>query len=57
MSIISSETIAWIMFTLPIVETEIPVFIDNLILGKPHIIDKLGELLLDIDEFMKTLQD
>ena len=53
-SIISSETVAWIMFTLPTVESEIPVFIDNLILGNRHIIDALGELLLEIDEFIEN---
>ncbi len=52
-SIMSSETIAWIMFTLPSVESEMPVFIDNLILGNRHIIDVLGELLLEIDEFIE----
>ncbi len=53
-SVLSSETVAWIMFTLPNIESEIPIFLDNLILGNRHIIDALGELLLEIDEFIEN---
>ncbi|MBK3332204.1 hypothetical protein GWK41_03865 [Persephonella atlantica] len=53
-SIISSETVAWVMFTLPNVESTIPVFLENLIIGNRHVIDSLGELLLEIDEFIEN---
>jgi hypothetical protein len=53
-SIISSETIAWIMFTLPSVESVIPVFMENLMIDKRHIIDALGELLLEFDELIEN---
>ncbi len=52
-SIVSSETIAWVMFTFPSVESVIPVFLENLIFDKRHIIDALGELLLEFDEFIE----
>ena len=53
-SIISSETVAWIMFTLPAIEPSMPVFLENLIVYDRHIIDVLGELLLEFDEFIET---
>jgi len=52
-SIVSSETIAWVMFTFPSVEPVIPVFLENLMFDKRHIIDALGELLLELDEFIE----
>ncbi|WP_457640233.1 hypothetical protein [Persephonella sp.] len=53
-SILSSETIAWVMFTLPSVENTIPVFLDNLWVDNRHIIDALGELLLEFDEYIES---
>ncbi|WP_297454438.1 hypothetical protein [Persephonella sp.] len=53
-SIISSETVAWVMFTLPSIESSMPVFLENLIVYDRHIIDALGELLLEFDEFIET---
>lgn len=53
-SIISSETVAWVMFTLPAIESSMPVFLENFIVYDRHIIDALGELLLEFDEFIET---
>ena len=53
-SIISSETVAWVMFTLPAIESSMPVFLENLIVYDRHIIEVLGELLLEFDEFIET---
>ncbi|NPA16195.1 hypothetical protein [Persephonella sp.] len=53
-SILSSETIAWVMFTLPSVEATMPLFMENLIFDNRHVIDALGELLLELDEFIEN---
>jgi len=53
-SVLSSETIAWIMFTFPTVENTIPVFLENLIIDDRHVIDALGELLLELDQFIEN---
>ena len=53
-SIISSETIAWVMFTFPSVEQSIPPFFENFVINNQHIIDALGELLIEFDEFIET---
>jgi len=55
-SILSSETIAWVMFTLPSVEAVIPLFMENLMFDNRHVMDALGELLLEFDEFIETPQ-
>jgi len=53
-SILSSETIAWILFTFPVVEESIPIFTENLIVEEKHLLDALGELLLELDEFIEN---
>jgi len=53
-SILSSETIAWVMFTFPSVEGTIPVFMENLLIDNRHVVDALGELLLELDEFIEN---
>ncbi|WP_457640961.1 hypothetical protein [Persephonella sp.] len=52
-SIITSETLAWILFTLPMVETNIPIFMEDLFVQNRHIIDAIGELLVEFEEMIE----
>ncbi|ACO04901.1 MAG TPA: hypothetical protein DEP48_01010 [Persephonella sp.] len=49
-SIITSETLAWILFTLPMIETNIPIFMEDLFVKNRHIVDAIGELLIQFEE-------
>ncbi|WP_456401372.1 hypothetical protein [Persephonella sp.] len=51
-TLITSETLAWILFTLPVVETNIPVFMDDLTVKNKHIVDVIGELLLQFEDIL-----
>jgi hypothetical protein len=53
-SIISSEIIAWILFTFPAVEDFITVFTENLIIEEKHVLDSLGDILIELDEYIEN---
>ncbi len=52
-SILASETIAWILFTLPSVEKNLPYFDDVYIYNK-NIIDYLADILLEFESFIEN---
>ncbi len=52
-SILASETVAWILFTLPSVEKNLPYFSDDIGINKRHIIDYITDLLLEFEGFIE----
>ncbi len=52
-SILASETIAWILFTLPSVEKNLPYFSDEITIYDKNIIDYLADVLLEFEGFIE----
>jgi hypothetical protein len=52
-SILASETIAWILFTLPSVEKNLPYFADEITIYDKHIVDYLADVLLEFEGFIE----
>ncbi len=50
--IVSSESLAWILFTLPSVAEQIPIFTEELNIKGQHILDLIGNNLLQIEMFI-----
>ncbi|NPA54116.1 MAG: hypothetical protein GXO21_05545 [Aquificae bacterium] len=53
-SILASETIAWILFTLPSVEKNLPYFSDDITIYNKHIVDYLADILLEFEGFIEN---
>ncbi len=51
--IISSESLSWVLFTLPNIEQKLPLFSENMRINKVHIMDMLGEYILLLEEVIE----
>ncbi len=52
-SVLASETIAWILFTLPVVEKNLPYFAEDITIFDKHIVDYLADILLEFESFIE----
>ncbi len=52
-SILASETVAWILFTLPTVEKNLPYFAEDFTIYNKHIVDYLADTLLEFESFIE----
>ncbi len=50
--IVSSESLAWILFTLPSIAEQIPIFTEELNIEGQHLLDLIGNNLLQIEMFI-----
>jgi hypothetical protein len=51
--IISSESLSWVLFTLPNIEQQLPLFSENMRINGLHIMDMLGEFILLLEEIIE----
>ncbi len=51
--LISSESLSWILFTLPNIEQQLPLFSENMKINGIHIMDMLGEFILLLEEIIE----
>ncbi len=51
--IISSESLSWILFTLPNIEQQLPLFSENMRINGTHIMDILGDFILLLEEIIE----
>ncbi len=52
-SVLASETVAWILFTLPVVEKNLPYFAEDITIFDKHIVDYLADVLLEFESFIE----
>ena len=50
--IVSSESLAWILFTLPSIMEQIPIFAEEINIKGQHLLDLIGNSLLQIEMFI-----
>ena len=52
--IVSTESLAWVLFTLPTLEMNLPLFVENLKIKDSHIMDIIGENLISLEEMIEN---